>query len=615
MSQKTAIIGKKSLISMKNKRMILLIALVLTAIIPVFAQNASDFKTDGKGTITKYDGKDNKVIIPAKIGNEQITAIGDSAFKNMGLTGVTIPNSVTNIGSGAFSGNKLTSVIIGNSVNYFGDGAFQNNKLTSVIFGANVNYIGVSAFQDNELTGIIIGNSVNYIGDGAFQNNELTVVNIPNSVTYIGDKAFFGNKLTKLTIGGNVTNIGYRAFSGNKLTVINIPNSVINIGDDAFEDNQLTNVSIGSGVTGIWKDDFWSSDRLTVITADVNNPTYSSVDGILYNKAKTEFILIPKNLTGNITIPNGINSIKERAFESKTITSVIIGNGVTDIGERAFSDCKSLTGVTMPNSITNIGESAFSGCTGLIKVTLPANAGFSNIASNTFFNCSKLTSVTIPNSVTTIGKSAFHGCTSLVSVTIGNSVARIEESAFYDNKLISLTIPNSVIYIGKYAFYCDSLFSVRFERTDTEIADNAFPSDSLPNAYRSGGVGTYTRVSGGNNWTTPVLEARDKAESNAISKYNNLLNKATDLSQKVSGYRINRPKTTDVIIDSAKEYAALLTEMAEFKKQNPPIVPADMTNLNNRINNIKDYFKWGAESWFDKNELDAFRKEFPGIFN
>jgi len=77
MSQKAAGIGKKT---------VLWIALLLTAIIPVYAQNTSNFTTDGKGTITKYDGREINVVIPAKIGNEQITAIGDSTFKNMGLT-------------------------------------------------------------------------------------------------------------------------------------------------------------------------------------------------------------------------------------------------------------------------------------------------------------------------------------------------------------------------------------------------------------------------------------------------------------------------------------------------------------------------------------------------
>jgi Fic family protein len=128
-------------------------------------------------------------------------------------------------------------------------------------------------------------------------------------------------------------------------------------------------------------------------------------------------------------------------------------------------------------------------------------------------------------------------------------------------------------------------------------------------------VGTYTRASGGKNWAATATAARDETESRAISRYNNLLNKAADLSQKVSGYRTNRPKTTDVIRDAAKEYTALLTELAEFRKQNPPINSTDMLNLNNRINNIKDYFKWGSESWFNKNELDDFRKEFPSIFN
>ena len=87
------------------------------------------------------------------------------------------------------------------------------------------------------------------------------------------------------------------------------------------------------------------------------------------------------------------------------VKRIIIGDGVTTIGEYAFSYCRSLTSVTIPNSVTEIGSSAFG-------------------------NCSALTSVSIPNSVTTIGIVAFSGCTNLQKVYIGNSVKTIGLYAF-----------------------------------------------------------------------------------------------------------------------------------------------------------------------------------------
>ena len=67
------------------------------------------------------------------------------------------------------------------------------------------------------------------------------------------------------------------------------------------------------------------------------------------------------------------------------IKRIIIGDGITTIGDNVFSDCSSLTSVTIPNSVTTIGGYAF-------------------------YNCSELTSVTIPNSVTKIGEATFSSC-------------------------------------------------------------------------------------------------------------------------------------------------------------------------------------------------------------
>ena len=122
-------------------------------------------------------------------------------------------------------------------------------------------------------------------------------------------------------------------------------------------------------------------------------------------------------------------------WSNDDLTRVIIGNGVTTIGEAAFRSCSHLTSVTIPNSVTTIGGWAFSICSSLTSVTISNSV--TTIGDNAFIGCSSLTSVTIPNSVTRIGSEAFSDCTNLQKVNIENSVKTIGEFAF--NKCTNIT--------------------------------------------------------------------------------------------------------------------------------------------------------------------------------
>ncbi|MBQ8228339.1 MAG: leucine-rich repeat protein [Clostridia bacterium] len=200
------------------------------------------------------------------------------------------------------------------------------------------------------------------------------------------------------------------------------------------------------------------------------------------------------------------------------ITKVIIGDGVTSIGEYAFKYCVFLTDVELGNTVTTIGEGAFYFCEMLGYLNIPESV--TTIESKAFFKCCNMGSVYIPENVTEIGPGAFAGCvdadgkigslkkifvnennqyycndsngvlynkdkTILVQCPAGydeynfqipSSVTTVLDYAFFFCTEISrITIPDSVKYIGSYAFaYCYALFDISISDNITDIGQYAF---------------------------------------------------------------------------------------------------------------------------------------------
>ena len=171
---------------------------------------------------------------------------------------------------------------------------------------------------------------------------------------------------------------------------------------------------------------------------------------------------------------SGVSSpFRERASAIKT---VIIGSGVTSIGDRAFMQCAGITQIQFSSGSTleRIGGEAFSGCSGLTSLTLPGS--LTSMGDSVFRDCANLQSVSIPNGVATIGIAIFTNCTSLASVTLPAGLRRIPNGMFtYCSSLTGITIPAAVETIGARAFTdCTALQTVTIPKGTATIMGNAF---------------------------------------------------------------------------------------------------------------------------------------------
>ena len=222
----------------------------------------------------------------------------------------------------------------------------------------------------------------------------------------------------------------------------------------------------------------YSKDRRKLLKAPQGlNGTYSIRKGtkIICDWAFGWSKFIGRRSLTSLVIPDSVTNIGDYAFSGcSSLSSVVIPDRVTSIGDCAFENCSSLTDIVIPDGVTSIGDCAFEGCRSLTDIVIPD--GVTSIGDCAFENCFSLTGIVIPDSVTGIGKFAFSGCSSLSSVVIPDSVSCIGSGAFKNcSSLSSLVIPDCVTSIGNYAFaYCKSLTDIVIPNSVTSIGDNAF---------------------------------------------------------------------------------------------------------------------------------------------
>ena len=289
---------------------------------------------------------------------EGITDIDEYGFENaVQLGSVTIPTTVTSIGDNAFNGCALSSVTLPNGLQSIGLWAFGSCPLSAIEIPASVTSIDEYAFSDNnQLTSISVASgNPNYNSTGDCNaiiktaTNELIVgcksTVIPNTVISIGNGAFKGAGITgTFSIPNSVTTIGLAAFQSNNISTLEIPASVNDIGQSAFADS-YTSVSVAPG-----------------------NEAYKTVNNCIIHKLLDRLESVGKNVT---SIPDGVRVIGSSVFSNSSISSIEIPSTVKEIGGNAFEYCENLASVTLNEGLTLIGEFAFSNCSALHNLTIP----------------------------------------------------------------------------------------------------------------------------------------------------------------------------------------------------------------------------------------------------
>lgn len=271
----------------------------------------------------------------------------------------------------------------------------------------------------------------------------------------------------------------YLYFQGNGLMWKSVPNA-----NDLPEFNPWIGVKFFDETSGLYYN--ITGDSTVEVTYDVTHfntyvgdiviPEAVTYQGITYTVTAVGDSAF-ENCEGQLTsviVPNTVTSIGEKAFASSTnLRIVVLPNSVNTIGDMCFTSCVSLTTVRLPDSITVLSYNVFGHCESLSSIVIPPTV---TLIKKYAFQGTNLASIDIPESVTFIGESAFENCSGLTMIDIPNSVTELGPGAFRDcSGLRFIRLPENMETIPAYLMRgCNSLASISIPENVTEIGEAAF---------------------------------------------------------------------------------------------------------------------------------------------
>lgn len=411
------------------------------------AEGNKNYWSDGKALYTK-DKKTLLQLIDYTVSSytvcEETRTISERAFSMCtALKKVKLSNNTTILGKAAFSGCSSLAEIVG--MEYLSE--VGTDAISGTAFEKNNEYIviGTTLTKYNGTQSVFsVPEGVETIGEGAFRlfsfgnsaPDSLEAIVLPTTLKIISPSAFYGRK---------------------KLKTINLPEGLLTIGRSAFSGcTSLEKICIPSTVTELSTDVFpdgWDKDEsaLAMIEVSKENPVYCTENNVLYDKAKTEIIMIPAYAQiDELVVPATVKKIRG-AKTCKGIKQIVISSQVDD-WNGAFSDCAILTSVSFNCSQERIADHAFSGCR-------------------------KLKEISFPTGLREIGNGSFKK-TNIKNVVLPDTLEHIGEEAFADTGMKKASLPKSVKTLGWGAFSCVPEIEV-YDTIDPDAKDASEKIDTV----------------------------------------------------------------------------------------------------------------------------------------
>lgn len=462
-----------------------------------------------------------------EINLSHVEIIGEAAFLQCENLREIDLSHVKIIGDWAFDGcDNLTRVTFSDCLEVIGDYAFVYCMISNLIIPASVKEIGYRAFDITALQSVIFEDvdgwiCLNEYGKIVEQFPSSALLNPAQNAVYLTKtyKAYYWQKTDgifpephehsfsdwSVVEYANCTEDGFQERSCeycNKREIEIIPATGHHFGEWSVME------PVGCTEDGVRKRycDDCNEREIEIVPAKGHNYNGDNFcddcghDALTYalNAKSTGYIVSACEYNADIThikIPSMYNErpvteIGERAFTNcKFILKISLPGSITKIGQFAFGACHGLTELVIPESVTEIGSNAFASCTNLAKINIPES--LTEIPKYLLYNTA-ITSIVIPANVKKIGLAAFAGCQYLSEVIFDGNVEIIDSAAFVGcESLTSIVLPDSVTELGFCAFAsCVNLKyiylgkSLKFIDTGVFMACHVLERIDLPNGLQ-----------------------------------------------------------------------------------------------------------------------------------
>ena len=409
-----------------------------------------------------------------------------------------------------------------------GEAFLDCSEMTSITIPNGVKYIGEVAFHGcSKLKSITIPDGITKIESSTFSDcYNLKEINLPDSITRIGGFAFSGcQSLTEMTLPQNVKSVGAYAFSNcDSLSAVTYPESVETIEDLQFGyRSSIRDITILNPHCRIGEICRRGSETVSfTYCVTMHGYPYSTAQSfaeasswnfipIMEEKTRSgDYGALHWDYADHVLTISGEGMLGENDSSgydapwqefSSAICTLIIEDGVTEIGTGAFNKCQNITSVSLPDTLTKIGNESFAFNTSLKSIVIPDSV--TEIQTGAFLNCYQLKEITLSKNLVNVGESSLAGtawyddleldensliiCQDMLfkayadgDIVIPDGVRVIGNDAFtgvffHNEYTTSITIPESVKYIGNSAFgNCDKLESITIPKNVEKIGKNAF---------------------------------------------------------------------------------------------------------------------------------------------